>query len=322
MYSVGEAAVWIRFPLFAFASAFWLARDPRILMAMLITMSLGMLMMTGILFAEYFIAGNVHGRLQWPYGDSMPGNYLAKAGLPVFCVLVAAAVSVKGRAAGLAATISLVTIIASVLTGERINFILRAAAGILAGLVCKPIVSRYLLLMVAVATTLATLFLWKPIIGERFVSEFIEDLPVNDDSSYRRAWSGALDAFASSPAKGIGPDNYRLLCPTFSADNLNATCFNHPHNYYIQILAETGLVGLLLASVMIGSIIYFCFKCNLTNRQNLLAATCFVIPLGIFFPVQSTADFFGQWNNTFIWSAIAFSLSVAHQTLQRQTSTQ
>ena len=35
-YSLGEAAVWFRFPLFAFASAFWLARDRRILMMMLI----------------------------------------------------------------------------------------------------------------------------------------------------------------------------------------------------------------------------------------------------------------------------------------------
>jgi len=31
--------------------------------------------------------------------------------------------------------------------------------------------------------------------------------------------------------------------------------------------------------------------------------------------VQSTADFFGQWNNTFMWSAVGFSLAVAYQTL-------
>ena len=41
-YSLSQASVWT-FSLFAFASAFWLARDPRILMAMLVSMGAGML---------------------------------------------------------------------------------------------------------------------------------------------------------------------------------------------------------------------------------------------------------------------------------------
>ena len=56
-YSLSQASVWIRFPLFAFASAFWLARDPRIIMAMLLSMGAGMLIMSGILFAEFVIIG-------------------------------------------------------------------------------------------------------------------------------------------------------------------------------------------------------------------------------------------------------------------------
>ena len=43
----------------------------------------------------------------------MPGNYLAKAGLPLFCVLVALAVSAKRRVGSFAALMALVTIIAS-----------------------------------------------------------------------------------------------------------------------------------------------------------------------------------------------------------------
>ena len=158
-YSLGEAGAWIRFPLFAFASAFWLARDPRILMAMLISMGAGMLIMSGILFAEFMIVGQRGSRLSWPYGDLTPGNYLAKAGLPLFCVLIALAVSVKGRVAGVAATVSLVTIVASLLSGERINFILRAMAGMLAGAVFKPILSRYVLLVSAEVVAILSVFL-------------------------------------------------------------------------------------------------------------------------------------------------------------------
>ena len=47
------------------------------------------------------------------------------------------------------------------------------------------------------------------------------------------------------------------------------------------------------------------------NRANVVAATAFVVPFGLFFPIQSTADFFGQWNNIFMWSAIALALAAA-----------
>ena len=310
--------VYDRFPLFA-ASAFWLSRDARILMAMLVSMGAGMLFMSGILFAEFMIIGQKGGRLSWPYGDLTPGNYLAKAGLPLFCVLIALAVSLKDRVGSLAALVALVTIVASVLTGERINFILRAVAGMLAGLVYRPIWSRYLLLVGAEMATIVGMFLLKPAIGDRFVTSFLNQLPINETSPYKRVWNGGIDAFNTAPAIGIGPDNYRILCPTISASNPDVDCHTQPHNYYIQLLGETGLIGLTLGVVMMFAIIWTCFRANLENRKNVLTATCFVVPLGFFFPVQSTADFFGQWNNTFMWSAIAFALAVAHQNLNGQT---
>jgi hypothetical protein len=73
--------------------------------------------------------------------------------------------------------------------------------------------------------------------------------------------------------------------------------------------AETGLIGLFAGSLMIGSIIWFCLVTGLKNRDNVVTATAFIIPFGLFFPLQSTADFFGQWNNTFMWSAVALALA-------------
>ena len=148
---------------------------------------------------------------------------------------------------------------------------------------------------------------------------FLNELPIYETSPYKRVWNGGIDAFYTAPIIGIGPDNYRILCPTISGNNPNVTCHPHPHNYYIQILGETGLIGLGLGAVMLISIIWTCFRANLANRNNVLAATCFVVPFGFFFPGQSTADFFGQWNNTFMWSAIGFALAVAYQTLNARS---
>ena len=49
--------------------------------------------MCGILIAETIIEPKT--RLTWPYGDLVPGGYIAKVSLPFFCVLIAIAVSKK-----------------------------------------------------------------------------------------------------------------------------------------------------------------------------------------------------------------------------------
>ena len=83
LYSLGEAVAWFRFPLFAIASCFYFCKSKEIFYAMAISIFTGLLLMTGILIAEILIMGTQGGRLSWPYGDRTPGNYLAKACLPL-----------------------------------------------------------------------------------------------------------------------------------------------------------------------------------------------------------------------------------------------
>ena len=71
-YSLGEAFVWFRFPLFAMAVAFWLGKDKRFVYAMLLSVGLGMMIICVILAAEISIVGVNGGRLSWPYGDLVP----------------------------------------------------------------------------------------------------------------------------------------------------------------------------------------------------------------------------------------------------------
>ena len=311
-YSLGEAFIWIRFPLFAFASCFWLARSRQMVIAMMGMMVLGMVIMTGILTAEVLIVGQQHGRLSWPYGDLVPGNYLAKAGLPAFCVLVALAVSGKKPVNAIAAIVSFITIILSVITGERINFLVRACAGMLAGLVWKPKLSRYAALVVIEMLAVIMVLFAAPNIGNRFIDHFIEQLPTQEESPYYRVMNSGIVAFETAPILGIGTGNYRILCPEIMQEKAETACHPHPHNYYIQMLAETGVIGFLFGCLMIGAILWKAGQTSLRGRSHVIAATAFIVPLGFFFPVQSTADFFGQWNNIFMWSAISLALAAGN----------
>ena len=119
---------------------------------------------------ELYFIGQVQGRLSWPFGDLTSGNYLAKVGLPSFLVMVALAVSARPNIAGIAGLLSLITLIFSILTGERINFLIRACAGMLAGLMWRPKWNRYFLLVAIEIVAVVLLFQVSPEISKRFVT--------------------------------------------------------------------------------------------------------------------------------------------------------
>ena len=309
LYSLGEAIAWFRFPLFAFACCFYFCKSVELFYAMAISIFIGLLLMTGILIAEILIVGPQGGRLSWPYGDLTPGNYLAKACLPIFCVLVAVAVANKGKLSSIAAIISLVTISVSIIAGERINFISRAFGGMLAGLSWKPKLLPYCILILIEIAAVFGIFLFNDKLANRFGSEFVSQLPIHSESPYMRVWKGGIVAFQDSPIIGIGPDVYRKSCPSLTEGIDNIDCHTHPHNFYIQLAGETGIIGLVTGCLMMGSIIVTCFSYRRVDKNNIFTAVAYVVPLAVFFPLKSTGDFFGQWNNLFMWSAVGFAIA-------------
>ena len=226
--------------------------------------------MTGILMAEILIVGPQWGRLSWPYGDLTPGNYLAKACLPIFCVLIALAVANKGKLSSIAAIVSLITISASIFAGERMNLIIRVCGGMLAGLSWKPKLLPYCILIGVELAAGAGVLLASDTIASRFGNLFFNQLPIHSESPYMRVWQGGFVAFQESPIIGIGPDVYRKTCSALTEGFTNIDCHTHPHNYYIQLAGETGLIGLVAGCLMIGSILVTCISFRRVDKDKFL----------------------------------------------------
>jgi O-antigen ligase len=311
-YALGEAISWFRFPLFAMATAFWLGRDERLIYVMLLSTGIGMMMMTGILTAEMLIEGQKGGRLTWPYGDLVPGNYLAKAGLPAFCVMVALAVGSKGKTSFVMGALASFSLALSVLAGERINLIIRICAGFLAGISWKFAWRKFVLVSAGFSALILSVFIFQGSLEGRFTTAILHDLPTGASSDYYQVMGGGVMAFLDAPLLGIGTANYRDLCADILAGASAFRCDNHPHNFYIQMLAETGILGFAAGLFMISAMVISLFRAGRVNNQNIFAATAYIVPLGLFFPLQSTADFFGQWNNIFLWSAVALSMAAVN----------
>ena len=320
-YSLGEAFAWFRFPLFAMATAFWLGRDRRLLYLMILSTGIGTVAMCGILTAEIFIVGPQGGRLSWPYGDLVPGNYLAKVGLPAFVVAVALATSYKNNIARTGAVVALLSIVLSVMTGERINFLIRACSGMIAAVAWRPKFWRVLLIVAVEMIPVIVVMNTRPDLGNRYVGKFIEQLPTHAESPYYRAMAPGVMAFDQAPVFGIGPGNLRHLCDEVIAGSTNADCHPHPHNFYIQMMGEAGIVGLVTGVLFVGSLIWVCAMPAIRNRDNVVVATMWIVPFGLFWPIASTADFFGQWNNIFMWSALAIAIAGAQIGSQDRSQT-
>ena len=66
--------------------------------------------------------------------------------------------------------------------------------------------------------------------------------------------------FKDQPITGHGPKMFRVICKQEKYRTGTDPCATHPHNYYIQLLAETGIIGFLFLFSALSYVIYKAFK--------------------------------------------------------------
>ena len=311
LYSLGEAFIWIRFPLFAFASCFLFNVDKRVFRAFCFATLISLLMMMLILLLEFIHLGFLPSRFSWPYGDLISGAFLAKSGLFTFCILVGIATVNSGSIAISSGVFSILILTATLFSGERVSFVLLFCSGLLVMFVMTRSIKKLLILYSLVLSTVGAFLLTIPELGNRYLVNTIEIL-LNKNSGYRGVWNSAILLIEKHPFIGIGPDNYRQLCSGYLGNVSGVWCNNHPHNFALQVVVETGLVGLALYCVFVFLMIKQGFQLFALRAERNVLAVSFVVPLAFFFPFQSNNDFFGQWVNIFTWTALGTALAASY----------
>ena len=120
----------------------------------------------------------------------------------------------------------------------------------------------------------------------------------------------AIKMFKDKPILGHGPKMFRIKCldPDYSYGE--RPCDTHPHNFYVQLLAETGIIGFLFLFSAFSYVIYASFKQfksiilrktrYLTDYEVCLLASLLLT----LWPISPNGNFFNNW------MIIIYSLSV------------
>jgi O-antigen ligase len=120
----------------------------------------------------------------------------------------------------------------------------------------------------------------------------------------------AYNMFLDKPIFGHGPKMYRVVCKDEKYAVGVGSCMTHPHNFYIQLLSETGIVGfsfLFSAFAYVLHCSYLQFKSIFLKQKRYLTdyQVCLLAAILItVWPLTTNGNFFHNW------LAIIYSLPV------------
>ena len=111
----------------------------------------------------------------------------------------------------------------------------------------------------------------------------------------------AYNMFKDQPILGNGPKMFRVLCKEKKYSVKKESCKTHPHNFYVQLLAETGIIGFLFLFSALAYVLYatlrqfksiiFKHKRPFTDYQVCLLAGILITV----WPLTPNGNFFNNW---------------------------
>ena len=85
-------------------------------------------------------------------------------------------------------------------------------------------------------------------------------------------WQTGLAMFASNPLLGVGVGNFNIRFTEFHIHSGFPVSAGHAHNYYIQALAETGILGLIAYLTLMGTALAMCVRAARTGTDRFVRA--------------------------------------------------
>lgn len=115
----------------------------------------------------------------------------------------------------------------------------------------------------------------------------------------------AIKIFEKYPFFGVGNKNFREECLKDEYENNNykrtaERCSTHPHQIYLELLSEHGLIGSITIISVIFFILFKSFKIYSKNK-NLIHLASILFIFSQFLPLIPSGSFFTAWGSKIFW---------------------
>ena len=262
-------------------------------------------------YIQYFFNKDIFGypslnnRLTGPFGsEKVVGAYISKLIFLSFSFLIIKKINIR-----YICLITIVALVLIILSNERSSSIMFATSMLVFLTFCQVRLLFKFAILSFVLIFLSLLLNYNTQLKERFINEPAKYFK---DNHHKAHFLTAIEIFKDNKIAGSGIKTFRVTCHNKKYENIKSIyykdrCTTHPHNLYLEIISETGILGILLFISVNFYIIFQLVKNYLIIkkfRHEILFIFCnFFI---LFWPLQTTGAFFSSWNGVFYWIFFAF----------------
>ena len=139
-------------------------------------------------------------------------------------------------------------------------------------------------------------------------------------------YSSAYRMFLDNKLLGVGIRNYRNFCHNPKYITHHLSCSTHPHNTYVQLLSETGIIGFSFGLILF---FYFVFKMFIHLKGILFKKKylfsdfqiCILASILItIWPLAPSGNFFNNWISIIYYIPIGLLFnSIQNQDIKNET---
>ena len=329
-FSLETSILYIRHLIFSFSIYFILINYPYAIRYFTYSMIIIFLILILDGYYQFFYGQNILGfasqqnRLSSLFGDELIlGNFLSRL-FPLFFALIIFVFNNSKKYVVLSLFVFIASDVLIFISGERTAFALLFLSTLLIICSIKKWQKIRIITFVVSLLVICMLALLNSNVSQRMITQTFDQINPNNEEVYifskqhESHYIASLEMFSDSYLIGVGPNNFRKKCSSFN-DNAhesdfgkNLACSTHPHNSYIQLLAETGIIGTL---PIIISLIYISFlilnhlfkKFFLKKELFSDFQVCLLIAVFItLWPFIPTMNLFNNWISIIYYLPLGF----------------